>query len=961
VVADLLNAVAAYENSRLAVARDNESLRRLLDEAPDLLEHPAAAVRALLNAVRDPALLISPEGTVLETNAATCERIGLPADRIVGAHALSLIGPEAAATRRPYLERAAATKQPVEFVDERNGRHFEHRIYPICNSGGDLVALALYARDVTDVRSAMDALVAGEEQLRASEEQFRLLIERMDDCLWRIDLDGFLTYVSPSVQELTGYEPRELEGQRFSVIFSDKDKSLAEEAFARRLESGGEGGSNMMTLIHRRKDGSEFTGEVRATPVRDANGEFVALQGITRDITREHEAERALAASEARYRAMIEMAHEGVATIGPDGIVVHANERLASMLGYRRDELVGRAIGDFIPDSEMEDHARRVARREGGIAEQYERRFVGKDGRERVLLVSASPVQQDGAEYAGAFAMLTDITARQRVERAIRAIAQGAASSTGAEFYGTMTLALAETLDADLAAICELVSRDPARMRTLALSIDGELREDVEYELADTPCDEVISEGARCYASGVASLFPDDETLARLNVEAYVGVPLMGAEGRVMGVASVMFREPLEDPQLVETVLDVFAARTAAEIERLRAEEERLRLEREIQETQRLESLTLMAGGVAHDFNNILMGVLGNAELALEELPAGIHARSLINDIIIAATRAADLSAKMLAYSGHGVYSMERLDLADLVRDLKHLVDASTGRRVVVEFHLPTSVPVVRGDRTQLTQVTMNLVANAADAVDGTQGSVQVTVGLVEMTHADLATARPVEHPLNPGRYVYLDVTDTGRGMSPETLARAFDPFFSTKFAGRGLGLAATEGIVRSHRGAMFVESEEGKGTRVRVVLPLARNGEERHDEAGNPILVVDDEEQVRRVATRVLNGRGYAVRCAADGREAIDLLGTMERPALVLLDVTMPGVGGEAVLRELRAIDPSIPVILSSGFTEEQAMERLSGAEVEAFLHKPYRPSALLRTVESLLDASGASEHPPR
>jgi CheY-like chemotaxis protein len=299
---------------------------------------------------------------------------------------------------------------------------------------------------------------------------------------------------------------------------------------------------------------------------------------------------------------------------------------------------------------------------------------------------------------------------------------------------------------------------------------------------------------------------------------------------------------------------------------------------------------------------------------------------------------------------------MERLDLADLVRDLKHLVDASTGRRVVVEFHLPTSVPVVRGDRTQLTQVTMNLVANAADAVDGTQGSVQVTVGLVEMTHADLATARPVEHPLNPGRYVYLDVTDTGRGMSPETLARAFDPFFSTKFAGRGLGLAATEGIVRSHRGAMFVESEEGKGTRVRVVLPLARNGEERHDEAGNPILVVDDEEQVRRVATRVLNGRGYAVRCAADGREAIDLLGTMERPALVLLDVTMPGLGGEAVLRELRAIDPSIPVILSSGFTEEQAMERLSGAEVEAFLHKPYRPSALLRLIESLLGDDGAS-----
>ena len=410
---------------------------------------------------------------------------------------------------------------------------------------------------------------------------------------------------------------------------------------------------------------------------------------------------------------------------------------------------------------------------------------------------------------------------------------------------------------------------------------------------------------------------------------------------------------PILDDQFFAIVRDI--------TDRKLAEEERRKLEGHIQQAQKLESLGILAGGVAHDFNNILTGLLGNADLALMELPAHSPVRQYILDIQEASRRAADLTNQMLAYSGKGRFVVEEIDVNALMRDMSGLFSSAISRKANLKYELRARLPGVRADATQLRQIALNLVTNAADAIDGGAGEIRLSTDVVDWTAESTDSGQLVES-LPDGRYVVLEVNDNGVGMNAETQARVFEPFFTTKFTGRGLGLAAVQGIVRGHGGAIFVDSEEGRGTTFRVLLPaLSRAAAEAHG-SGNSveawrgrgtILLVDDEEAVRKVATRMLERLGFSVLAAPGGQEAIDLFQEQHAEiACVILDLKMPQVGGEEVYAEIRKLS-DVPVILSSGFGESESTKQFKHLGLAAFLQKPYELAALSRTLRATLGKS--------
>jgi len=391
---------------------------------------------------------------------------------------------------------------------------------------------------------------------------------------------------------------------------------------------------------------------------------------------------------------------------------------------------------------------------------------------------------------------------------------------------------------------------------------------------------------------------------------------------------------------------------------------ERRRIEEKLRETAKLESLGVLAGGIAHDFNNLLTAVLGNATILLDDAPLGSPTWSFAKGICEAAERAAKLSHQMLAYSGRGHFVVQSVDLSEAVRENAELLQSSVPKWVQLVFDLASDLPPIDADNGQLQQVLMNLVVNGAEAIGAAGGKVTVSTRSQVVDHAYPRTLLHYEH-VRPGVYAVLEVSDTGCGMDEQTISRVFDPFFTTKFIGRGLGLSAVQGIVRGHRGAIQIESRPGEGATFTVLFPAgAAAAQPMPDvpyQAANPsggtILVVDDEEVVRLNAEHTLRRLGYDVVTASDGAQGVEVLRSLnDKIRLVLLDLSMPVMGGEAALREIRKIRPEVPVLLSSGFGPAEAMRRFGRQEATGFLQKPYTGRTLAVRVRAAIGRAAGS-----
>ncbi|MDX8401903.1 MAG: response regulator [Mariprofundaceae bacterium] len=398
--------------------------------------------------------------------------------------------------------------------------------------------------------------------------------------------------------------------------------------------------------------------------------------------------------------------------------------------------------------------------------------------------------------------------------------------------------------------------------------------------------------------------------------------------------------------------------------EEQRLAREREEMERQLYHAQKLESLGVLAGGIAHDFNNILAAILGNAAMAEQKVSRNpMEAQQHLRRIVESTERAADLCRQMLAYSGKGKFVIQRFSLEELIDGIASMLEISLHKGVVIKKEFQPGLPMIEGDTAQIQQVLMNLVTNANDAIGKERsGIIAIRTGeaRIDSDYLEQCLIGPPE--AEPGRYVYVEVADNGCGMDRETIDRMFEPFFTTKFAGRGLGMSAVMGIVRGHGGAMRLYSEPGRGTTIRVLFPAAEQQEEptmmKSDaESWLPatdqsVLVADDEDSVREMAVMVLRDAGISnVIQACDGAEAVEMFRRdPDAVALAVLDLTMPRMSGEEVFQQLRNIKPTLPVIVTSGYAEDDVALRFAGKGVQAFLQKPFHPDGLLRAVRMAL-----------
>jgi len=386
---------------------------------------------------------------------------------------------------------------------------------------------------------------------------------------------------------------------------------------------------------------------------------------------------------------------------------------------------------------------------------------------------------------------------------------------------------------------------------------------------------------------------------------------------------------------------------------------ERRRAESALRQAQKLESLGVLAGGIAHDFNNLLTAILGNTEVALERSPEDPTLRNALQRIEATTQRGSDLTRQLLAYAGKAHFAIKPLDLNAIILEMGDLLSVSISKKVALHQDLQAGLPPVEADSAQFQQVVMNLVINASEAIGDRPGTVTLRTRSKYYSDAELSAGFPGQ-VLEPGPYVRMDVEDDGCGMDAETIGRIFDPFFTTKFTGRGLGLSAMLGIVRGHRAGIHVESTAGQGTVFTLLFPsseatvtfLVPEPEPAMAMSGT-VLVVDDESIIRDLARSGLEGSGFRVLEAMDGLEAVELFQAGRVTVdLVLLDMTMPRMGGAEAFRLIRAMHPGMRVLLTSGYTQKESMESLADLPPDGFLQKPFDKATLAAAVDEALES---------
>ncbi len=614
------------------------------------------------------------------------------------------------------------------------------------------------------------------------------------------------------------------------------------------------------------------------------------------------------------------------------GVMAECNDACARMYGHEHGEdMVGTRLATILPRENPANvaHLRDYVRARFRLVNS-ESRELDREGREHIFLNNIIGFIEND-RLVRAWGMQRDVTEQRRFEEA--------RAENERRLRLAMEAASVGTWEWDRVANCTRMSHELAEM--LGMSGAGE-DEDPRRSLERIHPDDrqrVSLEFRQAVESGT-------------QFESEFRVVLPGGEPRWVVTRGDVRRSPSgEIAGMLGATLDITARKLA--------EEERVRIEQKLQDAQKLESLGVLAGGIAHDFNNLLTGILGNASLARMDVAPASPVQQSLGQIEKAAQRAAELCKQMLAYSGQGRFVVQAIDLSQLVEEASPLLQVSVSKGAVLKYRLAPDLLAVNADATQLRQILMNLVINASDAFEGRSGVIEVSTGMMQADAEYLASTH-LAPTLPEGSYVFLEVSDNGCGMDAETQKRIFDPFFTTKFTGRGLGLAAVLGIVRGHLGALKVYSEPGRGTTFKLLLPAVEGPAEALPRevaftetwrGTGVVLIVDDEETVRNVASRMVKSFGFEAITARSGQEALGIYATRGAEiTAVLLDLTMPHLDGAATFTELRRLAPAVKVLLMSGFNEQEAVNRFAGKGLAGFVQKPFKPEALREKLQGVL-----------
>ncbi|MBE7520316.1 MAG: PAS domain S-box protein [Thermoflexaceae bacterium] len=807
------------------------------------------------------------------------------------------------------VQKAVARREPFELSyrittawDEE--RRLWERGQGVFDDEGNLLALEGFIMDVTERERAL-------EMLHQSEERHRRLVETSPNAI-AVHQDGTILYVNAEALRLLGTSSiASVAGRHLTDFIDEVGLERARDAATGQDHHGP---APFVEVQVRRLDGSPLDVELSSAPAVFEGR--LATQTVVRDISERRRAEEALRLSEEHYRSLVEstpvamVVHEG-------GIVRYASHAALALYGVPPGtEVEGLSVARFVRPEEIGSLAEEARLLAGGAASlpTVERRMVRWDGEPVEAEVTVRPTHFKGRPAT--LVVLRDLAEQRRAEEVVRRT-----SEQYRRLVQMSPVAMAVVRDSCIAYAndeCVRVFGAPSLAEAIGRPIyefvSGERREEVELWVA-------------AFLEDGVQIGPFETRARRWNGESF-------------------------DAEASATAITYDGAQAALLVvrdlsEQKRAEEERLAFERNLLESQKLESLGVLAGGVAHDFNNLLVAIMGNVSLSLMEAGEASPLRPYLEEIETASQRAADLARQMLAYSGKGRLAVSRVQVNELVNEMGKLVSVSIPRSVMLEWQLAGSLPPVEADATQLRQVVMNLVINAAEAIGERDGVIRISTGVMQASQRYLQNTIMPFKGITEGEYVFFEVADTGAGMDPETVERMFDPFFTTKFTGRGLGMAAVLGIVRGHRGAIRVESAKGMGTTIRVLLPPAGAGPPAGEQPSAPsagatsrghVLVIDDEAGIRAVASRMLERMGFAVTAVADGAAGVESFAANHQGlAAVLLDMTMPRMGGAEAFARFREIAPGVPVVAMSGFSEEEALSTFQGDGPRAFLQKPF------------------------
>jgi two-component system cell cycle sensor histidine kinase/response regulator CckA len=918
----LLHNAAGRITGHFGIQRDVTSRKRAADET--------RLLRSLLDHANDGIEVIDPAtGRFLDVNERACRDHGYTREEYL-ALTVEDVDPWVRRETWPVVDRMLrrSGSQTVESTHLRKDGS-EIPVEVVCTHVTlDREYVLAVVRNISERKRAA-------EQLRESEERYRTIFQSAPDAVFLVKAEGAqagrIVAANDRAAQLHGVELADLIGK--SIIDLDAPEAAREAPERLRRLAAGERLTFEIEHVHR--DGTRFPVEVTAEQIIvDGQPHVLAFD---RDITERKQAEAQLRESQQRLALAVASSN-----LGPwdwnleTGQVVFSAE-WKRQLGYD-DHEIGSEYKEWESRLHPDDRDVVLAPLHNyleGRAPEYraEFRLRHKSGEYRWIATKGTALRDSRGKAVRLIGCHIDVTERRQAEAAIRASEERLsavvrhAPNVAIQWYDESGRVILWN------EASETVFGFPAA-EAVGRTLD---------QLIHTP------EEAAAFRDSLAEIHrtglpigPTEFTFRRRN-------------GEVGSCVSSIFQIPGEEgrPWFVCMDVDVTAAR--------RAEESRRQLQTQMLHSQKLESLGVMAGGIAHDFNNLLTSMLGFANLAQQEVPSDSLAGPMLVEIVKAAEQAAGLTRQMLDYSGKGKFVVHPVRLDKLVEEMVGLLRTVISKKAAI--HLELEPVTIDADATQIRQIVMNLITNASDALGGEPGQVHIRTRPFAATTQQLRSPF-LPDPLPAGNYALLEICDTGIGIDPAVLPRIFDPFYSTKFTGRGLGLAAVLGIIRGHRGTIHVDSRLKAGTQVQVLLPqssrsaAASAAESRATTIASQtsILLIEDEESVRRYVGHVLEGAGFHVQAVSDGVSGLAALARDSGQfAAVLLDLTMPKMDGWEVLAQLRTTSPDLPVLIISGYSEQEISERCLESGARGFICKPFRPRELLARIEELLGDSPA------
>jgi PAS domain S-box-containing protein len=775
-----------------------------------------------------------------------------------------------------------------------------------------LLALTIFGAD--RIRRQRDRIERAEEALRESDHQLRLLADNLSEMVLAYDMDRRLVFANPAVERLTGYAPAALRRAEPLCWVHPGDRPRMLKHWD-TLFHGGTYQDEEYRLIA--KDGSLKWAMATWGPIYHDSGRQVGVQGSEREITARKLAEHALRESERTFRELLEGVTLVAIVIDRNGIITFCNDYTIAITGWSRDEIAGQLAEKFLE----RDFLRQLTGDADSVASGKSRQpyleggILTKEGGRRWIQWSTTALRDPAGGSAGFACLGADITELWTLR------AEAAQRESDQRFQSL----------ADTAPLMVWVTGADKRCTFVNkgwLAFTGRTAEqDLGYGWLESvhPDDREYCFGVYAEAFDAQRTVQIEHRMRRADGEyrwvLATGVPRFGPDGEFAGYMG--------------NTTDITSLKRSQEEDVAR---------------QKLESVGRLANGIAHDFNNLLGGVLAQADLAITELAEGARPEEQLNNIRAVATRGAGIVRQLMIYAGQESTVSEPVDVSHLIDDLRELLHVVVSKHARVTTDLAAGLSAVRANPAQLRQLVMNLVTNASEAIGENDGVISIRTA--QLSGPDLPAGA------SGGVWVQLEVADTGCGMTLEERARVFDPFFTTKTAGHGLGLAVVQGIVRGLGGVIQLETEPGRGTTFRVLLPAAGEAAQapkpasslpvaEHVTDAGMVLVVEDEPTLRMAATRMLRMSGFGVLEAEDGTAALSLVRERQHEiAVMLLDITLPGAPSREVFAEARRVRPDVRVIVTSAYGPNVADEAFPGLEVDAFIRKPYQ----LRTMVSLV-----------